>query len=65
MTKSANPANPLLADVPTACAMLSLGRTKIFDLMRPENGALQRVKIGRKTLITMSSIRALAGLGDA
>lgn len=52
---------PLLVDVPTACLLLSVRRTKLFGLLRPESGTLQRVKIGSKTLVTMASIRALAG----
>lgn len=57
------PIQPILVDVPTACAKLSIGRTKLFELLRP-GGALQRVKIGSKTLITIQSIRALAAQGD-
>ena len=50
---------PLLVDVPTACLLLSVKRTKLFALLAEPDG-LQRVKIGGKTLVTVSSIRALA-----
>ena len=50
---------PLLVDVPTACLLLSVKRTKLFALLAEPDG-LQRVKIGRKTLVAMENIRALA-----
>lgn len=53
--------HPLLVDVPTACVMLSVKKTKLFELLR--EGKLERVKLGGKTLVAMQSIRALAGQG--
>ena len=50
---------PLLVDVPTACLLLSVKRTKLFALLAEPDG-LQRVKIGGKTLVAMENIRALA-----
>jgi hypothetical protein len=55
--------HPLLVDVPTACLLLSVRRTKLFEMLKPESGTLQKVKIGRKTLVTVASIRALAEQG--
>ncbi len=51
---------PLLVDVPTACRLLSVKKTKMFEMLRPENRTLQRVKLKGKTLVTMESIRAVA-----
>ena len=50
----------LLADTKTACEMLSIKKTKLFGLLKQQEGGLQRVKVGRKTLVTMESIRRLA-----
>lgn len=55
---------PLLVDTHTACALLSCGRTKLFDLLNKPDG-LQRVKIGTKTLVTTASIRELIEQGGA
>lgn len=61
--KNYNPyVEPLLVDVPTACAMLSIKRTKCFGLMNDEGPkGLSRIKIGKKTLVTLQSVRRLAG----
>lgn len=40
-----------------AAQALSLGRTSIYKLIR--EGRLETVKLGRRTLITVASIRAL------
>lgn len=56
-------AEVLLVDVETAMRMLSVKRTKLFELLKPENGTLQKVKIGRKTLITARSVKAVAERG--
>ncbi|HQV04352.1 MULTISPECIES: excisionase [unclassified Novosphingobium] len=37
-------------------------RTKLFALLN-QDGGLRRIKIGRKTLVTMESIRALIEQG--
>lgn len=50
--------HPLLVDVPTACVLLSVKRTKLYGLLR--EGKLERVKLGSRTLVTMRSIWALA-----
>ena len=48
-----------LASIPDAQRALGIGRTTTYRLM--EAGLLERVKIGRRTLIKVASIRALAG----
>lgn len=49
----------MLASIPEAQRALGIGRSTAYRLI--ENGSLETVKIGRRTLIKMSSIRALAG----
>jgi excisionase family DNA binding protein len=46
----------------TACA-LGIGRTKIYELINA--GQLETVKIGRRTLVRIASIRAIAKEGRA
>lgn len=49
---------PLLAvRLRDAARMIGIGRTKVYDLIG--SSELQTVKIGRATLITMSSLRRL------
>lgn len=52
----------LLASIPEAQRALGIGRSTAYRLIG--NGSLETIKIGRRTLITMSSIRALAGEPD-
>lgn len=56
---------PLLVDVKTACTLLSVKKTKLFELCNRKENGLQRVKIGRRTVITMRSIHALIEKGAA
>ena len=51
----------LTVTVVTAREMTGLGNTKIFELLG--SGQLKRVKVGRRTLITTESIRALIERG--
>ena len=51
----------LLVSVAEAGHMLSLGRTTIYRLIGEKK--LEVVKIGRRTLIRIDSIRHLAGKG--
>lgn len=62
MKNMKNAVEPFLVDVPTACDLLSVKKTKLFEMLRP-GGGLHRVKFGGKTLVTMDSIKALAGQG--
>jgi len=49
----------ILASIPEAQRALSIGRSTTYRLI--EDGKLETVKIGRRTLIRVASIRALAG----
>jgi len=49
---------PLLTTVNDAAQALSLGRTTIYVLINA--GELETVKIGRRTLVTIASIRRMA-----
>mgnify|MGYP000987217525 CR=1 FL=1 len=54
---------PILVDTATACELLSIKRTLLFQYLR--DGVLVRRKAGRKTLVTMESIKVLADSGCA
>lgn len=58
-----NYVEPLLVDTHTACHLLGIKRTLLFQYLR--DGVLVRRKAGRKSLVTMESIRALAAAGCA
>lgn len=45
--------------VEEAAKYLSLGRTKMFELIR--KGELQTIKIGRRRLVPLSALRRLLG----
>lgn len=48
---------PLAVRVPVAMQMIGVGRTTLYRLIA--SGDLRTVKLGRATLITMSSLRRL------
>lgn len=48
-----------LASIPEAQRALGIGRSTAYRLM--DEGRLEKVKIGRRTLIKVASIKALAG----
>lgn len=48
---------PLAIGVDRAGHLLGLGRTKIFELLAM--GQLTKIKIGRRTLVTLESLDAL------
>jgi excisionase family DNA binding protein len=50
---------PYLASIADAQRALGVGRTTAYRLI--ETGILEKVKIGRRTLIKVTSIQALAG----
>lgn len=52
----------LLCSIPDAAKALSVGRSKLYELIG--EGRLETVTIGRRRLIRVDSIRALA-LGEA
>lgn len=49
---------PLLVDTKTTGAKLSICKTLVFKYLR--EGVLERRKAGRKTLVTLASIKAFA-----
>lgn len=49
----------VLVSIPEAGRMLSVGRSTLYRLI--SDGQLETVKIGRRTLVRIASIRALAG----
>lgn len=50
-------ASPYAHSVASACAALSIGRTKVYELIAA--GELRTIKIGSKTLVLDESIREL------
>jgi excisionase family DNA binding protein len=50
---------PFALSINDAAKSLSLGRTSIYALIR--DGKLEAVKLGRRTLIKMASVRRLLG----
>ncbi|ARJ66791.1 hypothetical protein WV31_14485 [Magnetospirillum sp. ME-1] len=54
---------PLLVAPKAACALLSVGNTKLYELIGQKK--LEVIKFGKATRITMASIRAIAGGGAA
>jgi len=59
---SNTPENKLLVTIMEAAALLSVGRSTIYNLIN--EGDLAVVKIGCSARITMASIRAVAGERD-
>ena len=59
MPNNTSTPEPLAVRIPVAMALIGIRRTKIYELIN--SGELRTVKVGRATLITMSSLRALVG----
>jgi excisionase family DNA binding protein len=53
---------PVTISVSSAAKVLGLGRTSIYALLK--NGKLDAIKVGRRTLLTTSSIKRLARVED-
>lgn len=53
---------PLLTSIPDAAKALGCGRSKLYELIA--EGRLETVAIGRRRLVRIESVRALA-LGEA
>lgn len=51
---------PVTVTIDGAEKALSIGKTKLYELIA--EGRLKTVKIGRRTLVTTDSIRALVGV---
>jgi len=54
-------ADPLCVRVPEACRLLSVGRSKLYELIA--SGDVETVKIGTGTRVVMTSLRALLARG--
>ena len=54
---------PLCLSINDTAHALGIGRTKIYELINA--GQLETVKIGRRTLVRIASIRAIAKEGRA
>lgn len=52
----------LLCSIPVAANALGLGRSKLYELI--SEGRVETVRIGRRRLVRVESVRALA-LGEA
>lgn len=50
---------PYLVSTREACFLLGIKRSTLFKILRADDGLLERRKIGRKTLVTLSSIRRI------
>lgn len=50
---------PIVASINDTAKALSLGRTSVYQLIR--DGRLETVKMGRRTLVRIESIRRLIG----
>ena len=53
---------PMLCSIPDAARMLGIGRSKAWELA--QSGKLETLAIGRRRLVRIESVRALA-LGEA
>ena len=49
---------PILCGIVEASKALGIGRTKVYELI--DDGKLEKIKIGRRSVITVKSIRLLA-----
>jgi excisionase family DNA binding protein len=54
--------NPLAYSIKQACAISSLGRTKIYALIA--QGRLKAVRVGSRTIIPAESLRLLISGGE-
>jgi excisionase family DNA binding protein len=51
------PTEPISVRIREACRLTGIGRSKLYELI--EAGELATIKIGRMTLVPMSSLRRL------
>ena len=57
------PTEPISVRIREACRLTGVGRSKLYELIAA--GKVETVKIGRITLVPMSSLRALIAQVDA
>ena len=50
------PRDPIAVRIPEAVAMIGVGRSKLYELIK--NGQIETVKVGRSTLVVVASLRA-------
>jgi hypothetical protein len=55
---------PLIVRPRQACALLSIGKTKLFEMLADPHSGLERIKLGPRAVgVTMKSIRRVAEKG--
>lgn len=54
---------PVTITISNAMSVIGIGQTKIYELMN--NGTLQTVRVGRRRLVKIESIRALVNQAAA
>lgn len=57
-----NVVEPIAISIADTIKALSLGRTKVYELIN--DGRLATFKVGRRTLVKVDSIHALANIGE-
>jgi len=60
---SESPIEPISVRIREACRLTGIGRSKLYELIAA--GEVQTLKIGRITLVPMSSLRSLITRADA
>lgn len=53
---------PLTVTIRDACRFTGLGKSTLYTLI--DEGVLERRKVGRRTLITMASLKKLVGADE-
>jgi excisionase family DNA binding protein len=48
--------SPLLIDIRDACRLISIGKTKLYELVRDPNNQLPIIKIGNRTLLHRADV---------
>ncbi len=57
MGNQAREIEPLAYSIADACKIISIGRTRLYELL--SDGTIQSVRVGRRRLVKADSIRAL------
>lgn len=61
-SQQGRPVEPVLISVKDAANTLSLGRTKIYELIN--DGQLETIKLGSRRLVKVASVHRLIGTGS-